>query len=589
MKKNASRHAPLILQRSDTQRNRARAMMWISLLYIPLLAAPFIIFYDELGAFTGIILISLLPVLLLMLVTITMLTYAYLAAKNGRLHIDEQGMRHTTLLPLWLQKWMPKQGVMAHRFPQDWTAHWDDITMMRLAPSIQFKQNPGPAQALLEVFTGPARYELYPYQWVDPKVKAPQDSLDRTFFLKKPEPKALEKALLFCPVLKHLAERKIKVHVDHGVYEFGGQTQRVGLIILFVFFFIISVISIPSFTSWKHLFDGLESTVTATKAAENHALPTELRTVLGHNANVIPAAFNADNTILASGGAADEEIRLWTVETGKRLATLSAHENNLEALAFNTAGTLLASASEDDTVRIWSMESHEVLQTLTSYSLAPLGHAGFYTVAFSPDDTLLAAGNWNGSFTVWRTEDWSALYTIEPSPKKMFGWLPAEGDGHSDSIDAIAFSPDGKLLTTGSFDKTIKIWAVQTGQLLRTLTGHEDWVYAVTFSPDGTYILSGGDDLALLLWEVDTGNILQIMKGHTRTILSTNFSPDGKVLVSSGQDKTIRFWERSTGVLLKTLKAHRDAINTTVLSSDGKLLASASGDNSLKLWEIATE
>ncbi|MDJ0539738.1 MAG: WD40 repeat domain-containing protein, partial [Microcystis sp. M53603_WE2] len=116
-------------------------------------------------------------------------------------------------------------------------------------------------------------------------------------------------------------------------------------------------------------------------------------------------------------------------------------------------------------------------------------------------------------------------------------------EGHDSAVTSVNFSPDGKTLVSGSDDKTIKLWNVETGQKLHTLKGHDGTVYSVNFSPDGKTLVSGSDDGTIILWDVETGKEIRTLKGHDGSVYSVNFSPDGKTLVSGSDDGTIILWD----------------------------------------------
>jgi WD40 repeat protein len=159
--------------------------------------------------------------------------------------------------------------------------------------------------------------------------------------------------------------------------------------------------------------------------------------------------------------------------------------------------------------------------------------------------------------------------------------------GHEDSVGSVGFSPDGKKLASGSYDKTIKIWDVTTGKVLNTLKGHEGWVGSVGFSPDGKKLASGSYDKTIKIWDVTTGKVLNTLKGHESLVWSVGFSPDGKKLAGS-YDKTIKIWDVTTGKVLNTLKGHEGWVYSVGFSPDGKQLASGSLDNMIKIWDVTT-
>ncbi|NCT45919.1 MAG: WD40 repeat domain-containing protein, partial [Microcystis aeruginosa G11-09] len=145
-------------------------------------------------------------------------------------------------------------------------------------------------------------------------------------------------------------------------------------------------------------------------------------------------------------------------------------------------------------------------------------------------------------------------------------------EGHYSYVYSVNFSPDGKTLVSGSWDNTIKLWDVETGQEIRTLKGHDNSVYSVNFSPDGKTLVSGSADNTIKLWNVETGQEIRTLKGHDSSVRSVNFSPDGKTLVSGSGDKTIKLWNVETGQEIRTLKGHDSVVYSVNFSPDGKTL-----------------
>ncbi|MBD2213342.1 caspase family protein [Nostoc linckia FACHB-104] len=155
---------------------------------------------------------------------------------------------------------------------------------------------------------------------------------------------------------------------------------------------------------------------------------------------------------------------------------------------------------------------------------------------------------------------------------------------HSDSVNVLAYSPDGTILTSASADSTIRLWNATTGSLIATLKGHSSEVYAVAYSPDGNTIASASQDSTVKLWNVEDTSLLFTCEGHSKYVMTVVYSPDGTTLASAGGDKTIKLWNVVDGNLITTLEGHSDTVNTVVYSPDGTTLASGSDDKTVKLW-----
>ncbi|MBD2384723.1 protein kinase domain-containing protein [Cylindrospermum sp. FACHB-282] len=160
--------------------------------------------------------------------------------------------------------------------------------------------------------------------------------------------------------------------------------------------------------------------------------------------------------------------------------------------------------------------------------------------------------------------------------------------GHSNSVNAILYSPNGSTLATAGRDKVIKLWNASTGGVIHILTGHSDWVNSLAYSPDGKVLVSGSRDKTIKLWNVSTGKEIRIFAAQSNSVCSLSYSPDGNTLASGSADKTIKLWNVSTGRVIFTLEGHSDSVLSLAYSPDGKILASGSSDNTIKLWNVST-
>jgi len=286
----------------------------------------------------------------------------------------------------------------------------------------------------------------------------------------------------------------------------------------------------------------------------------------GHTSAVNSVAFSPDGKTLASASW-DNTIKLWNISTGKLISTFIGHTDAVSSVAFSPDGKTLASASLDKTIILWNISTGKPISTLT-------GHTGaVWGVAFSPDGKTLASASWDKTIILWNISTGKLISTFI---------------GHSNTVSSVAFSPDGKTLASASLDKTIILWNISTGKQISTFTGHSNTVLSVAFSPDGKTLASGSKDNTIKLWNISTGKLISTFIGHTDAVSSVAFSPDGKTLASASNDTTIKLWNISAKKPISTLIAHIDYVYSVAFSPDGKTLASGSTDYTTNLWNIST-
>jgi WD40 repeat protein/transcriptional regulator with XRE-family HTH domain len=166
---------------------------------------------------------------------------------------------------------------------------------------------------------------------------------------------------------------------------------------------------------------------------------------------------------------------------------------------------------------------------------------------------------------------------------------PRELRGHTADVWGADFSPDGKVLATGSSDKTIRLWDLGTGKTIRIFSGDTSGYEEIAFSPDGKYIIAaGGTDKMAHLLDVDGGQIVKLLSGHTAAVVDVAFSPDGKYIVTASVDTTARIWDVATGQTVHVLTGHSDHITRIAVSPDGKYVVTGSVDRTARLWDAST-
>jgi len=194
-------------------------------------------------------------------------------------------------------------------------------------------------------------------------------------------------------------------------------------------------------------------------------------------------------------------------------------------------------------------------------------------VVISPDGKRIASGGLDDAIKVWNLDTGELLLTLR---------------GHTKPVNCLAISPDCQILVSGSDDHTLKIWNLTTGALLQTLHGHSRDVNSVAIHTGGQFLASGGEDRTARIWKLGTGEALQVFSNLAGMIRAVALSPDGQFLASGGLDNQIKLWNLKQGTLSQTLpKSHYSAINAIAFSPDGKLLVSGSKDKTIKVWNIS--
>jgi WD40 repeat protein len=219
-------------------------------------------------------------------------------------------------------------------------------------------------------------------------------------------------------------------------------------------------------------------------------------------------------------------------------------------------------------MKLWEVSSGREIRTFQ-------GHTDqVNSVALSPDGRYALAGSYD-TIKLWEVSSGREIRTL----------------GHTDtiySVCSVAFSPDGRYALAGSV-VSMKLWEVSSGREIRTFQGHAKGVYSVAFSPDGRYALSGSDDKTMKLWEVSSGREIRTFQGHTDWVVSVAFSPDGRYALAGSGDTTMKLWDVSSGREIRTFQGHTDRVTSVGFSPDGRYALSAgSWDKTMKLWEVSS-
>lgn len=279
--------------------------------------------------------------------------------------------------------------------------------------------------------------------------------------------------------------------------------------------------------------------------------------------------FSPNTLSLAS--RTEETIKQWDLKTGELLQVL---DECTRSIAFSAKGEFLATGSSEDfrgAVTLWDLKAERL--TKSDLENSDLKHLDYVnSIAFSPIDSLFASGSSDKTIVLWN------LQTRKPDRTL---------NGHSRSVRRLTFSPVGQRLASGSSDGTIKLWNLETGESTHTLTQHSDWISSIAFSPDGQLLASGSGDKTIILWDLKTEELNQVvLLGHSYHVYSVAFSPDGQTLVSGGGDGTVKLWDVKTRELRQMFAVHSGSVNCVAFSPDGQLLVSENDNETIRIWRL---
>ncbi len=298
---------------------------------------------------------------------------------------------------------------------------------------------------------------------------------------------------------------------------------------------------------------------------------------IGHGSAVVSLTFSPDGK-RALTGSWDTTARLWDVATGEQIGEPFTHTGRVRGTVFPPiSDTIITASSTDHAVRMWNIADNIRPRWLfTDHKEAVVA------LAISPDGKRLITGS----------EDKTAWLVDAASGKGLFH---LQG-GHTSDILSVAFSPDreGKYALTGSNDGTARLWDAHTGVDTGKVFTATDSILSVAFSPpDGQYVLTGGQGGSLQLWNVQSGNeVSPDFVGQTGTVQGVAFSPDGKYIVSGSDDGIVRLWETATRKELRRFTGVAEearGVTSVAFSPDGRSVLIGGGDSIVRLWYIDTK
>jgi len=295
---------------------------------------------------------------------------------------------------------------------------------------------------------------------------------------------------------------------------------------------------------------------------------------LGHSATVHSTAFSPDGKLVASGGM-DNNVKLWSTETGREMRTLQGHSSYIYFVSFSPDGTYVVSSSNDNTIRLWDVQSGREIRRIDN-ALYPR------SVAFGPDGNMLF-GDAIGNLTIWNRHTGVV--------KKL---QAASGAG---GIRAAAFIQGGKyILAAGKLGFIVV--DPQTDQVARRFGMKKQSSYdniPIVFTKDGRYALEGRFN-EMILWDTETGNEIRTFKANMNTVNSVAFSPDGRYILSGSANYMLKLWETDTGKEVRSIYHYRRyiygaryGVTSVAFSSDGRRALAGYKNGAIRVWDVMRE
>ncbi len=311
---------------------------------------------------------------------------------------------------------------------------------------------------------------------------------------------------------------------------------------------------------------------------------TSAHALQGHQLPVRGVAFTPDGKRLASGSH-DLTVRVWDVLSAAELTQGRGHTGWVTGVAVSHDGRLLASSADDRTVRIWDAENGRELRCLT-------GHTGEVRgLAFTRDGGRLVSAAADGTFRVWEPQSGREALCVtahEPTTRTVPLYHDRQQVVSEGTVCAVAVSPDGQRIATGSFDRTVRLWGARSGEERLRCAGHEGLLRSVDFDPRGGRVASAADDATVRVWAVEDGREL-LRLDHPAPVKCVAFAPGGDRLATGADDSFVRVWDAETGRLLARFGGHWGVINAVAFSPGGGQLASAAQDRTIRLWQLDRE
>lgn len=275
---------------------------------------------------------------------------------------------------------------------------------------------------------------------------------------------------------------------------------------------------------------------------------------------------------MVATGSEDTTIRLWNIDTGAEIGILTGHQKSVETIAFHPHQSgLLLSGDRSSQIKLWQVDSAEELISIDSQQ------AKVNCIVISPDGKLIASGGSDRTIKIWY---------FGLSEERSIDYLTTL-KAHQLAVNQIAFNPiEGEVkFASVSSDRRVILWGMESKTPLNILTAHTQAVKTLAFSPDGKLLATGGDDGLIIIWGLANRKLVRTLSAHRWTISALSFLRDGNTLISASWDGNLKFWQLDSGQEIDCLSTHLSEILAIDICNREQCIFTASRDRTAKIWQ----
>ncbi|CAM4670791.1 hypothetical protein PO909_008390 [Leuciscus waleckii] len=311
--------------------------------------------------------------------------------------------------------------------------------------------------------------------------------------------------------------------------------------------------------------------------------PPEKYALSGHRSPVTRVIFHPVFSLMVSASE-DATIKVWDYEAGDFERTLKGHTDSVQDISFDQTGKLLASCSADMTIKLWDFQGFECIRTMHGHD------HNVSSVAIMPNGDHIVSASRDKTMKMWEVATGYCVKTFT---------------GHREWVRMVRPNQDGTLLASCSNDQTVRVWVVATKECKAELREHEHVVECISWAPEtahptiseatgsenkksgkpGPFLLSGSRDKTIKMWDISTGMCLMTLVGHDNWVRGVLFHPGGRFVVSCADDKTLRIWDYKNKRCMKTLCAHEHFVTSLDFHKTCPYVVTGSVDQTVKVWE----